>query len=334
MSELLDQSQVDTLMAAAADPQAAVLGGEDATGQDDGSPEINAYDFKRPKRVSKDQTRALAAIHSDFARNLAATLSGFLRTLVDVRVVSVEQVMYSEFVQSLPTPTCFIILQAPPLEGQMFLEISPLIVFPMVDRLLGGSSQDTFIPQRPLTTIEWRLMNRIIDRAEDHLSEAWSNLIDARFEVLETESNPHLINVVAPTEVVVFITFEVKMSMCAGTMSLCIPFNVIESVLGKLATQSWLGYRPKSASEPQVRRLTRNLNKAAVRLSAYLGQATITVSELRNLQPGDLIMLNRRADADLILQIEGQNKFAGSPGQLRGRRALRLARVAEPDELV
>ncbi|QOJ14422.1 MAG: flagellar motor switch protein FliM [Planctomycetia bacterium] len=346
MSEVLNPQDVDALLASVgADAPAAVPAAPAGVrraepSMDDGGPaaryetDVSTYDFKRPKRVSKDQTRALAAIHDYFARNFAATLSGALRTLVNVHVVAVEQVMYSEFVQSLPNPTCFVIMHAPPLEGQMFLEFSPLIVYPMIDRLLGGSSQECLIPQRALTSIEWRLMNRIIDRTEEHLSEAWKNLIDARFEVLETESNPHLVNIVAPTEVVVSITFEVKMATCAGTMSLCIPFNVIESVLGKLATQSWLGYRPKGASDVQQRRLLRNLRKSAVHMTAYLGRARITLRELKALQPGDLLPLDKRVDEPLVLQIEGQNKFAGSAGQFRGRRALHLLRPADPDELL
>ncbi|MGE0481111.1 MAG: flagellar motor switch protein FliM [Phycisphaerae bacterium] len=333
MSEILDQSEIDVLLAAVGGDASGAAAAAGLPG-DDGSlgPEITNYDFKRPKRVSKDQIRALASIHEDFARNFGATMSGFLRTIVDVHLVAVEQVMYSEFLQSLPNPTCFVILHAPPLEGQMFLEMSPLIVYPIIDRLLGGSSSDTFIPQRPLTSIEWRLIHRLTSRAVEHLSEAWRNLVDAKFELVETESNPHLINVVAPNEVVVFITFEIKMGQAASTMSMCVPFNVIESVLGKLANQSWLGYRPKGATETQQKRLLRNLHRSVVGLTAYVGETTIRLSELRALRPGDIIALDKRVERDMVLQIEGRNKLAGSPGHFRGRRALRLERVAAIDE--
>ena len=47
----------------------------------------------------------------------------------------------------------------------MCLEISPLIIYPIIDRLLGGSSSALFIPQRPMTLIELRLIRRITDRA-------------------------------------------------------------------------------------------------------------------------------------------------------------------------
>lgn len=341
MGDVLDQSEIDALLAAVA-TEVATAPAEG--GPAEGAPaapatprppprgDVIVYDFKRPERVSKDHIRALASIHDGFARNFGATLSGSLRTIIEVRVVGVEQLTYSEFIHSLPNPTCFVIVHAPPLEGQMCVELSPLIVFPIIDRLLGGSSSEMFVPQRPLTAIEWRLIQRLINRALEHLSEVWRNLVDAKFDIVETESNPQLVHIVAPTEVVVFITFEIKMGQCAGTMSICIPFNTIESVLSKLTTQSWFGYARKGASSQQKQRIVRNLTKSKVRLTAYLGRAQVSLSELRGLRPGDIIPLEKPVQKDLIVQIEGRNKFGGMAGQLRGRRAIRITRSAEIDE--
>jgi flagellar motor switch protein FliM len=336
MGEVLDQSEIDALLASVAGETDAVAApAATATADPAVAPsrtDVSSYDFKRPERVSKDHIRALGSIHDGFARNFGATLSGFLRTIIEVRVVGVEQLTYSEFIHSLPNPTCFAIVQAPPLEGQMCIEVSPLIVYPIIDRLLGGSKSDMFIPQRPLTAIEWRLMSRLISRALDHLSEVWRNLVDAKFEIVDTESNPQLVHIVAPSEVVVFITFEIKMNQCAGTMSICIPFNTIESVLSKLTTQSWFGYRSKGATEVERKRIHRNLAKSKVNLAAYLGRAHVRVGELRALRPGDIIQLDKAVGGELVLQIEGRNKYAGLPGQLHGRRALRITRPAAIDE--
>ena len=214
----------------------------------------------------------------------------------------------------------------------MCLELSPLIVYPIIDRLLGGNSSEMFIPQRPLTSIEWRLINRLVERALEHLVEAWRNLVETRFEVVEMESNPQLVHIVAPTEVVVFITFEIKMAEWAGTMSMCIPFNTIESVLSKLTTQSWFGYCAKQAKRGSP---TPPAAEHHARDGGHHGlprHAKIKVSDLRGLRSGDLIEVDKRVDGDLIMQIEGLNKFAGAVGQLRGRRALRLRRAAKEDE--
>lgn len=334
MSVVLDQSEIDALLAsvqADAQRQAGVQHGVPSVVEPTRVVEVQPYDFRRPRRVSNDQIRALAMVHEIFARNFGVTLSGFLRTIIDVRVASVQQLAYNEFIHSLPNPTGFVILQAPPLEGQMCLEISPLIIYPIIERLLGGHTRNLFIPQRPLTSIEWRLILRIVGGALDHLSEVWRNLVDARFEVHATESNPQLVHIVAPSEVVVFISFEIKIWDNVGTMSLCIPFNTIESVLAHLTSQSWF-YKPKVATTVQQQRILRNLEKSRVPLTAYLGRATIRLSDLRRLRSGDILQLDKPCDQDLIVRINDRNKFAARPGQHRGKRAIRLVRAASSDE--
>src|SRR5256885_2994980 len=336
MSDVLDQSEVDALLA-------AVEGGQM---QQEAPPtvfgrvgrhrvDVHVYDFKRPERVSKDQMRALEALHEGFGRNFGAALSGYLRTIVEVNVANIEQLTYSEFIHSLPNPTCFNLLKAEQLDGQLCLEISPLIIYPIIDRLLGGSNADLFIPQRPLTQIEQRLVQRITDRATHHLSEAWTNLTPVTFSVQDFESNPQLVQIVPPNETVVVIGFELKMGNRAGTMSLCLPYNAIEPIMGKLASQNWFSYQRKGGQEDHARKLTRNVHTAPVEVRCFLAQTTISVNDLLSLQVGDIITTEKPIAGDAFVQIEGKNKFYGQLGQLRGNRSIRITRVtAEPIEPV
>src|SRR5437660_5468562 len=312
MSDVLDQSEVDALLA-------AVEGGQM---QQEAAPtgfgrvgrhrvDVHVYDFKRPERVSKDQMRALEALHEGFGRNFGAALSGYLRTNVEVNVANIEQRTYSEFSHSLPNPTCFNLLKAEQLDGQLCLEISPLIIYPIIDRLLGGSNADLFIPQRPLTQIEQRLVQRITDRATHHLSEAWSNLTPVTFSVQDFESNPQLVQIVPPNETVVVIGFELKMGNRAGTMSLCIPYNVIEPIMGVLAAQNWFSYQRKGFHDDHLRKLTGNVHNAPVEVRALLAQTTISVDELMSLSVGDVITTDKEVTRDVMVQVEGRNKFLG-----------------------
>src|SRR3954470_8755217 len=291
--------------------------------------DVTVYDFKRPERVSKDQMRALEALHEGFGRNFGAALSGYLRTIIEVSVAHIEQLTYSEFIHSLPNPTCFNLLKADQLDGQLCLEISPLIIYPIIDRLLGGSNADLFIPQRPLTQIEQRLVQRITDRATHHLSEAWSNLTPVTFKVEDFESNPQLVQIVPPNETVVVIGFELKMGNRAGTMSLCIPYNVIEPIMGVLAAQNWFSYQRKGVLDASVQRLTRNVQNAPVEIRAFLGQTSIKLSDLMSLQKGDVITTDKDQGADVLIQVEGRNKFLGKLGQLKGSRAIQVTRMCQ-----
>ncbi len=344
MSDVLDQSEVDALLAAVESGDVAEQPAEEAAAPDE--PEIFSYssavepqdvrnyDFKRPERVSKDQMRSLESLHEAFARNLGASLSGFLRTIIECRVATLEQLTYSEFIHALPNPTCFNLLRAPPLEGQMCLELSPLIIYPIMDRLLGGSDAELFIPQRPLTSIELRLVKRITDRALQSLTETWSDLSEVLFELVETESNPQLVQIVAPNEVVVVVGFELKMGARAGTMSLCIPFNVIEPVISKLATQNWLAYSHRRQREDQSERIGSSLKHAELLVQCYLAETRMTVNDMVNLQVGDIIQTNKLCNTDLLLRVEGRNKFTGQMGQYRGNRAFRITRRAAVDERI
>ena len=332
MADVLDQSEVDALLA-------AVEAGGVQTGAEPSvsrkfltAKEIYNYDFKRPERVSKEQMRALEGIHESFARNFGAFLSGFLRTIVEIRVASAEQLTYSEFIHSLPNPTNFNLLTAEPLAGQMCLEISPLIIYPIIDRLLGGSNSELFIPQRPLTLIEQRLVNRITQRALTALNESWTDLVDVKFKIVEVESNPHLVQIVAPNEVVVVLGFEIRMGGRAGTMSLCIPFNVIEPVVGKLLSQGWLAYQRRAPIEDKSSALARSLGATHVEVVAYLGQTSITMGDLLGLQPGDIVPTLKPQGSELILQVEGKNKFAGVLGRHKDNLAIKITRRAEVEE--
>ncbi len=331
MADVLDQSEVDALLAAVetggVETAASTVSARAQVNKD-----VHTYDFKRPERVSKEQMRALEGIHESFSRNFGASLSGYLRTIVEVRVATAEQLTYSEFIHSLPNPTNFNLLTAEPLEGQLCLEISPLIIYPIIDRLLGGSNTELFIPQRPLTLIESRLVARITKRALTSLTESWTDLVDIVFKITETESNPHLVQIVAPNEVVVVLGFEIKMGGRAGTMSLCIPFNVIEPVMGKLLSQGWLAYQRRTPAENKTEEIARAIGATKVEVISYLAETTITIQDLMTLHPGDIIQTEKPMDSEMIVRVEGENKFAGKLGQHRQNKAIRITRQAEVEE--
>ncbi len=342
MPDVLNQDDINALLSAVEGDDNDGSDGRNATARifskrRGGVPddvEVRDYDFKRPERVSKDQMRALESLHEGFARSFGAGLSGFLRTIMEVKVANIEQMTFSEFTHSLPNPTCFNLISCAPLEGSLCLEISPLIIYPVIDRLLGGSNADLFIPQRPLTAIELRLVSKILDRARGALREAWENIVELDFKFEDSESNPVLVQIVPPNEVVVVVGFELKMGGRAGTMSLCIPYNVIEPVVEKLNNQTWSSYRRQDRDKKLRNRLTSHLEVARVDVSARLADTSMRLSDLVNLQVGDLIITEKPAAAPLSLLVEGKRKFIGQLGQYKGNRAFKVEREITPRDRV
>jgi flagellar motor switch protein FliM len=339
MPEVLNQPQVSALLDAVNAGRAGVRDRQQVQifsrhRRDLEDVEIRDYDFKRPERISKDQMRALQTLHETFARSYGASLSGFLRTIVEIRIAHAEQMTYSEFIASLPNPTSFNLVQCAPLEGQMCLEVSPLIIYPVIDRLLGGSNQELFIPQRAMTIIETRLIQRILNRGMAALAEAWESVKKIDFRLGEMESNPQIVQIVPPNEVVVVIGFEIKMTNRTGTMSLCIPYNVIEPLMDDLNAQSWFmgGNQQGEAHWGEV--IARQLSEAPMHIAGILAETTITVGDLRRLEVGDLILTDKPATSPAVLTAGGKPKFLAHIGRSKNKRALKIIRAVTQNERV
>lgn len=338
MSDVLDQGDVDALLASVENGEVAEDDGSDRifsrSNRDMSQVEVRAYDFKRPERVSKDQMRALQTLHEAFARNFGAALSGFLRAIVEVRVATCEQMTYGDFISGLPNPTSFNLITAEGLQGQMCLEISPLIIYPIIDRLLGGTSQELFIPQRPMTLIETRLIESVTNRGLAALTEAWESVRRLEFAISATESNPQLVQIVPPNEVVVVIGLEMKLANRAGTMNLCIPYNVIEPVMADLSTQNWFAVGADDNSVTSVENMERSMSRASVEVSGVLAETSMSMLDLANLVPGDLILTEKRSDEPVVLCVEGEKKFIGRLGKCKRQRAIRVERAVVADDRV
>lgn len=338
MSDVLDQGDVDALLAAVEGGSVEETDSSEQifsrTRRDISAAEVRGYDFKRPERVSKDQMRALQTLHEAFARNFGAALSGFLRSIVEVRVATCEQMTYGDFVSGLPNPTSFNLISADALQGQMCLEISPLIIYPIIDRLLGGTSSELFIPQRPMTLIETRLIESVTNHGLTALREAWESVRALTFEITATESNPQLVQIVPPNEVVVVIGLEMKLSNRAGTMNLCIPYNVIEPVMEDLSTQNWFSVGSDDSNAHSRTRIEGSLSRATVSVSGILAETTMTMRDLESLTPGDLIMTEKPISSPAVLCVEGQKKLLGTVGTCRGKRAIKIDRRIEPSDRV
>ena len=292
---------------------------------------ITTYDFKRPERVGKEQMRALQTMHEGFGRNIAAGLSGMLRTMVEVKLISVDQLTYSELIFSLDNPTCFNLLKAEPLAGNLIVDLDPTILFPIIDRLLGGREAGGQI-KRTLTEIELRLVSRITDLLLRELKNAWKNILELDLEVIRVESNPQLVQIVPPNEVVVLISFEVLLHEIRGMINLCIPFNSLEKISGKLTSNSWITYGQHEVAPENVQQTTRNMRHAAVEMCVELARTQITTGDLLELRVGDIITTEKDKRTLLQVNVEGTPKFLGYPRSVKGRKAILIEENVPDDE--
>ncbi|MFQ5655321.1 MAG: flagellar motor switch protein FliM [Planctomycetota bacterium] len=296
------------------------------------SHQITVYDFKRPERVSKSQVIALEALHEVFARNVSASLSGYLRTILEVRLISVEQFTYSEFTMSLPIPTSFNLLSCQPLEGNVILEVNPSILYPIIDRLLGGGKCDSLYLERPFTNIELTLVNTVLDRIIEQLKETWEGVKEIDFRLYETESNPFLLQIVAPNEPIVLLSFEALMGEYSGMINICIPFKVIEPIMPEFSQSNWFSSSKGRHDDRSREQILSNIANAPIEVSSILAETPLSLADILTLRPGDLIDTGRNAAGPVTLTIQGRKKFRGVPCLRRNRKVVRILETIRPTD--
>ena len=223
-----------------------------------------------------------------------------------------------------------------PLKGSAVLEIDPSITFTIIDKLFGGLGEATKI-SRELTDIELSVMEGIIVRILGNLREAWSNVIDLRPRLGNIETNPQFAQIVPPNDMVVLITLETKVGEVEGMTNLCIPYISIEPIISKLSAQYMYSSIRKGITDENMEIIQSRLENVTLPLTAEIGSVNVTVQEVLNLRPGDVIKLpDTKVGDDMILRIAGRKKYKCTPGLVSNRLAVKLGdRIEEvPDELL
>ena len=330
MSDVLSQAEVENLLSAVDGADVRPSRTEEPLRARD---KVTVYDFKQPERVGKEQMRSLQTMHEGFGRNFGAALSALLRTMVEVKLTSVDQLTYSEFVFSLENPTCFNLITASPLEGQLILDINPSILFPVIDRLLGGSTTSAPPARRPLTEIELRLVSRITNLFLNEMQHAWENVLALELSVDRVESNPQLVQIIPANEVIVLISFELTVGEMRGMMNLCIPFNSIERVSAKLTSNNWASYSKRPPSAESMQRIGNRIAQAPIEVVVELAATRINTSDMLELRVGDIIASEKDVHEPLLVYVEGQPKFFAAPGKYKGRKAIQIKAGLEPNNI-
>ncbi|EJP76373.1 MULTISPECIES: flagellar motor switch protein FliM [Campylobacter] len=329
MADILSQEEIDALLEVVDEDgdTSSIEIEESAPGE---QKQIIIYDFKRPNRVSKEQLRAIKGIHDKLARNLASQISSVMRSIVEIRLHSVDQMTYGEFLMSLPSPTSFNVFSIKPLDGNCILEINPSIAFPMIDRLLGGTGEN-FETNRELTDIEVNLLDAVLRMIMQRLKESWAMITDMYPNVEAKESSPNVVQIVSQNEIVIMVVMEIIVGNSSGMINLCYPVIYLEPVLSRLANRDiMLG--ETSAKKSRNKELKTLIGRAEVLYEAILGKAIVSVSEFLDLKEGDIVRLDRSADDKAIVCIDKKEVFLAEVGLHRFRKSIKIEQLIRSDK--
>ena len=283
---------------------------------------VLSYDLNRSQRLDNAQLRALASIHEAIARGLTVSLSDWLRSKVKVKLVVVDEITFGEFHSSLPEPTCLNVVRNAPLAGRMAVQLDHSMVFPIIDRLLGGGHEPTVVVRRALTQIELRLVSRVAALVLDDFRKAWQSIVELQPTVELVECHPQAVRILPEHELVIVARFEVVLADARGTMAICMPVAALRPVRDLLGSRTGQGAMSHEVAgdgrQPRV-----------VELVAELAETHISPTELANLQIGDIIATETGAQGSVAVRLDGITRFHGRAGAAKGHKAVQVENIVE-----
>ncbi|HLX45103.1 MAG TPA: flagellar motor switch protein FliM [Bryobacteraceae bacterium] len=312
MNRVLSQHEIDNAF------RQAHLG----EGTADAPSKAQVYDFRRTDRIAKDQLRTIHLLHENFARSLGSSLSAYLRSYVVVNLISVEQLSFGEYTQSLPSPTSLIALGMKPYDGSAVLELNPTLVFPILEMLLGGTGKMPTKITREITEIEQSILDGLLRVILHDLRTAWLAVAAMEFSIESHETEPQLLQILAQNEAVVAIAIEVRIGEISGMMNLGIPSIIVKMLRHKFDAHRTV--RKTQATEEEHARILRLIRPGTLRLDARLNGPTMAVPDLLDLKEGDVLSFDYPVGRPLDLTVNNSLKYQGEIVAVGYKRALEI----------
>jgi len=325
-NSVLSQEELDALLAAYQSVNAQ------SGGASDGKPdrEVRLYDFSRPDKFSKDHMRIMSAIHTEFAAGLTTMLSSLLQSPTTVELIRADQIPYKEYRASLPSRTMLAKISAEPLSSEMVIEVNPSIVGMWIDCLCGGSPSTSTGPSE-LSPIDLAVARRTVESCLQVYDECWSNVVKLHPEVRTVTASESHDETILPTETVLACSLEVHMGDFAGTMTICLPITGVEAVMPALSAARSAGTTNNRHEQESADGLRKALAPVSLACRAVLGRAALTFSDTVNLEVGDVIKTNRKADSEIEFWAGNSHVFNCRPGIRNNKLAVVISGPAEAE---
>ncbi len=295
---------------------------------------LKRYDFRSPARFSKEQMRTLKLVFEDFSRQLSSLLSVLLRCDVKARFVYLEQSTGREVMGMLDTERASMVnvLRLAPLPGRALLIMGVELVCILVERVLGGRSTTPVDKGREITNIEIALMEAVMRYVNRGLETAWSKVVEVK-PVLESSTvDLEMVQGALGDEIIFVAMVEIHVESASGMLSFLMPLSLLHPIAPALRPHLIMTHEQEDEERGEDHALlVSQLQRTRIPVSVTLGTARLAFRDLLQLQPGDVIPLDRGVDEDLTVNVNGRIKFRCRPG-LRGKRlAVGVTGVAEED---
>lgn len=325
MAEVLSQEEIDALL-----KNTASENQKDVEREAD-KETTYLYDFKHPNRVTKDQLRNLRTIHESFSRTLATYLTTLLRTIVDVNLLSIDQVTFLEFTMAMSNPGCIWVFKVEEYEGNGIIEVSPDLVILTIERLFGGEGKHSG-ETRSLSVIEQNVASKIIERCLSIYDEAWAKAAPVETKLVSFEMNPQFAQVAPASETAVVMFLEINVRNTTFPMNICFPYYVLDPIIQKLSADNWLGFSLKKKTGEDKQQAVDLVKNSEVTMTVNLGHTRLSVQELLNLEIDDVLVLDSKIDKPFKVIIGDKERFDATVGREGEKLVIRIENVISDDE--
>jgi flagellar motor switch protein FliM len=227
---------------------------------------------------------------------------------------------FSEYVHSLHVPTSLNLVKILPLRGTGLVVLDPKLVFAVVDNFFGGNGRFAKIEGREFTATETRVIHMLLKSVFNDIREAWSHVARLEIEYLNSEINPHFANIVSPTEIVVVTSFHIELDGGGGDLHITMPYAMIEPMRELL--DAGVASDRVEHDERWMHALKEEIEDAEVELSTVLGRSKVTMQQLIDLKPGDVIPCDFNGRATILA--EDVPIFRGTFGVSHGQQAVQV----------
>ena len=292
--------------------------------------QVRPYNFWSPDRFSKDHMRAIELLHEELGERLTNTLPTFLRTGLSPRIVHTEQGRFHDFLSDLNPNSLFHLVALAPLPGQFLITISQEVTFTILELRLGGRS-NAKQKNHILTDIDQSLMEDLVENMLNDIKASWSKVASIEPKLIDSTTNQHWVQMMIGNERMMMITFEMVINNITGTMSFYLPYSMLKPIINELNPHIIISGRKEKYQDDKAREINyENLSKVLLPVRVILGQNTITLQELDNLQKGDVIILDSNVNQQLPVEIAGKKRFVGRVGNSKKRLAVQLTGAISP----
>jgi flagellar motor switch protein FliM len=289
------------------------------------------YDFRNQNTLSRDHVRTMQIVQETFARSFTNILASQLRAVTQVSIVSIEQRSYDEYIRWLPNPTLLTRLSLAPLSGAALFQIPLSVAYAAVEMMMGGTGEDEQ-PERAMSDLELMLMKEIIESALPELRYALEPVVATEPKIVSQESNPQYAQIAAPTDIVIIVSYEIKIESVSGVASLCIPFSSLQPHLDALSASSLYGNLSSVNRNEVLAKVRGHLAETAVSVSAQFRPVEVLAKHIVGLNIGDVLSLSHPVEEPLMLIVDRTATHYAHIGRRNRRLAVQVAAPVEPSE--